>query len=124
MKSYRPTLANVGMIGSIVKIVDKLGVATTVGSQVTSPATVRRIEHHLDEENVEAQDQARLDKICVETVRDDFKHAPKAENGPRRPKRHLGRPGGGRSREELNSTISNDRPEKNSTLGSVNVEKN
>ena len=58
----------------------------------------------------------------METVRDGFDRAPRAENGTRRPKKHLPRPGGGRPRKELNSTISTNKPETNSTLGSFNVE--
>ena len=56
-------IGDVRMIGSIVKIVEKLGVATTVGGQDTWRATVRRIDHHLEEENVGGQDQACLEKI-------------------------------------------------------------
>ena len=55
-------------------------------------------------------------------MRDNFDHAPRPENGQRWPKKHLRRPGGGRPRKALNPTISIDEPEKNSTLGSVNVE--
>ena len=58
------------------------------------------------------------------TVRGSFDPAPRAENGPRRPKKHLRRLGGGRHREELNCAISTTKPEKNSTVGSVNVEGN
>ena len=60
---HTPTLANVAMIGSIARIVEKLGVATTMASMDTWPATVRRIDHHLEEGNVEGQDQARLEDI-------------------------------------------------------------
>ena len=88
----------------------------------TWPATVKSTDHHLEEENVESQDQPHLEEILVDTVRDGFDHAPRAENGPRLPKKHLRRPGGGRPREELNSAISTNQPEKNSTLGSVKVE--
>ena len=42
-----------------------------------------------------------------------FRPAPRAKNGPRRPGKHLRRPGGGRPREELNTTISTSKPEKN-----------
>ena len=45
-----------------------------------------------------------------------------AEKGPQGPRRHFRRPGGGRPREELNTTISTNRPEKNLTLGGVNVD--
>ena len=55
-------------------------------------------------------------------MKDDFDHAPRAEKSPRRPKKHLQGPGSRRPREELNSTISINKPKKNSTLGSVNVE--
>ena len=72
---------------------------------------------------MEGQDQARLEEITVETVEDDLDHAPKVESGPRRPKKHIRRPGGGGPREELNFTISIDKLEKNSTLGTVNIER-
>ena len=58
----------------------------------------------------------------MEIARDGFDPAPKAEKGPQRPRRHFQRPGGGRLREELNTTISTKKPGKNSTLGGVNVE--
>ena len=51
------------MIGSIVKMIKKLGVATTEASKGTWPATVRRMDHLLEEENVQGQDQARLEEI-------------------------------------------------------------
>ena len=89
------TLVSVGMIGPIVKIVEKPGVATTVASKDTWPAISRRIDHHLEEESIEDRDQARLEEIQVETARDNFHHAPRVENGPRRPEERFGRPGGG-----------------------------
>ena len=55
-------------------------------------------------------------------MRDDFDSAPRAEYGTRRPKTQLRRPGGGSPRGDLNPAISSNKPEKNSTLGSVNVE--
>ena len=108
-----PTLANVEMIGSVAKMVEKLGAAKTVVNKATWPATVRRTDRHLQEENVENRDQARLEEIRVATVRDRFVPPPRTENGPRRPKKHLRRPGGRRPREELNSAISTKKPEKN-----------
>ena len=58
----------------------------------------------------------------METVRDGFDPAPRAKNGQQRPRKHPRRPGGGRPGKELNTTISTSKPEKNSTLGAVNVE--
>ena len=110
------------MRGPVAKMVEKLGAATTVMNKATWPATVGRTDRHLEEGNVENGDQARPEEISVETVRDGFDPAPRRENGPQRPKKHLRRPGGGRPREELNSTISTNKPKKNSPLGSVNVE--
>ena len=60
------------MIGRIGGIIDKLGVATTVASKGTWPATVRRIDRHLEEYNIEGQAPASLKDIQVETVRDNF----------------------------------------------------
>ena len=77
------------MIGSIAKMVEKLGAATTVPNKATWPATVRRADRHLKEENVESQDRAHLKEISVETVMNDFDQAPGAGNGSRRPKEHL-----------------------------------
>ena len=51
-----------------------------------------------------------------------FHPPPRAGNGPRQPRKHHRRPAGGRPPEELNSTISTNKPEKNLALGSVNVE--
>ena len=48
------------MIGSIAKMVEKIGTATTVVNKATWPATVGRTDRHLGEENVKNQDQARL----------------------------------------------------------------
>ena len=95
---------------------------TTVVNKVIWPATVRRTYRHLDEENVGNQDQARHEENCVKTVRDGWDPAPRAKNGPRRPRKHRRRPGGGHPGEELNTTISTSKPEKNSTLGCVNVQ--
>ena len=92
-------------MGPITKMVEKLGASTTVANKATWPATVRRTNRHLQEENVENQDQARLE-----------------ENSRRRPKKHLRRPVGGGPREELNFATSTNKPEENTTLGSVNVE--
>ena len=44
------------MIGRIDKIIEKLDVVTTVVSKGTWPATVRRMDHHLQEESLEGQD--------------------------------------------------------------------
>ena len=117
-----PTLVNVEMKGSDPKMVEKVGAATIVANKATWPATVQSIHRRPEDENVENQDPARLEEVRVETVRDGFDPAPRAKNGPQRPRKHLRRPGGGRPREELNTTISTSKPEKNSTLGAVNVE--
>ena len=103
-------------------MVKKSGAATTVVNKVTWPATVQRTDRHLEEEKAGNRDQSRHKEILVETVRDGFYPAPRAENGPRRPRKHPRRPGGGRPREELNTTIGINKPEKNSTLRGVNVE--
>ena len=57
------TLVNVGMIGRIVRIIEKPDVASTVASKNTWPAVLRRIDRHLEEEGIEDQDQARLQDI-------------------------------------------------------------
>ena len=103
-------------------MVERVGAATIVANKATWPATVPSIEHHPEDENVENQDQARHKEIRVQTLRDGFDPAPRAKNGPRWPRKHLRRPGGGRPRQELNTTINTSKPEKNSTLGGVNVE--
>ena len=117
-----PTLVNVVMNGLGGKMVEKVGAATIVANKATWPPTVQSIDRHPEEENVEIQGRARGEEIRVETVRDGFDPAPKAKKGPQRPRRHLRRPGGGRPREELHTTISTNKPERNSTLGGVNVE--
>ena len=126
-KNYMPTLVNVVMNGSDAKMVDakmveKVGVATIVVNKATWPVTVQRIDRHPEDESVGNQGRTRRDEIKVEIARDGFDPAPRAEKGPQRPRRHFRRPGGGRPREELNTTTSTNKPEKNSTLGGVNVE--
>ena len=126
-KNYMPTLVNVVMNGSDAKMVDakmveKVGVSTIVANKATWRATAQSIDRHPEDESVGNQGRTRREEIRAETVRDGFDPAPKAEKGPQRPRRHLRRPGGGRPREELNTTISTNKPEKNSTLGGVNVE--
>ena len=126
-KNYMPTLVNVVMNGSDAKMrdakmVEKVGVATIVANMATWPATVQSIDRHPEDESVGNQGRTRRDEIKVEIARDGFDPAPKAEKGPQPPRRHFRRPGGGRSREELDTSISTNKPEKNSTLGDVNVE--
>ena len=121
-KNYMPTLVNVAMNRSDAKMVEKVGSATIVGNKATWPATVQSIDRHPEDESVGNQGRTPREEIRAETVRDGFDPAPKAEKAPQRPRRHLRRPGGRRPREELNTTISTNKPEKNSTLGSVNVE--
>ena len=62
-KNYISTLANVEMISSVAKMVDKLGAATTVANKASWPATVRRTDRHPEEENVGKRDQAHLEDI-------------------------------------------------------------
>ena len=121
-KNYMPTLVNVVMNGSDAKMVEKVGAATIVANKATWPATVPSIDHHPEDENVENRGQVRREEIRAETVRDSFDQALRAKKGPQRPRRHLRRPGGGRPREELNTTINTNKPVKNATLGGVNVE--
>ena len=122
-KNYMRTLVNVVMNGSDAKMEDeKVGVATIVVNKATWPVTVQKIDCHPEDESVRNQGRTRRDEIKVEIARDGFDPAPKAEKGPQRPRRHFRRPGGGRPREELNTTTSTNKPERNSTLGGVNVE--
>ena len=126
-KNYMPTLVNVVINGSDARMVDakmveKVGIATIVARKATWPTTVQSIDRHPDAESVGNEGRTRRDEIKVEIARDGFDHAPKAEEGPQRPRRHFRRPGGGRPREELNTIISTNKPEQNSTLGGVNVE--
>ena len=126
-KNYMPTLVNVVMNGSDAKMVDanmveKVGVATIVVNKATWPVTVKRIDRHPEHESVGNQGRTRRDEIKVEIARDGFDPAPRAEKGPQRRRKHFRRYGGGRPREELNTTTSTNKPEKNSTLGGVNVE--
>ena len=122
-----PALVNVVMNGFDAKMVDaemveKVGVATIVVNKVTGHLTVQRIDRHPGDESVRNQGRTRREEIKVEIARDGFDPAPKAEKGPQRPERHFRRPGGGHPREELNTTTSTNKPEKNSTLEGVNVE--
>ena len=122
-----PTLANVVMNGSDAKMVDakmvkKVGVATIVVNKATWPVTVQKVHRHPENENVGSQGRTHRDEIKVETARDGFDPAPRAEKGPQRPRKHFRRPGGGRPREELNTITSTKKLEKNSTLGGVTVE--
>ena len=126
-KNYMPTLVNVVMNGSDAnmldaKMVEKVGVATTVVIKATWPVTVQRIDRHPEDESVRNQCRTRRDMIKVEIAREGFDPAPRAKKGPQRPGKHFRRPGGGCPREELNTTTSTNKPEKNSTLGGVNVE--
>ena len=117
-----PTLVNVVMNGSDAKMVEKVGVATIVVNKATWPVTVQKVDCHLEDENVGSQGQTHRDEIKVETARVGFDPAPRAEKGLQRPRKPFRRPGGGRPREELNTTTSTHKPEKISTLGGVNVE--
>ena len=104
------------------KMVEKVGVATIVVNKATWPVTAQRIDRHPEDESVGNQGRTRPDEIKVEIARDGLDPAPKAEKGPQRPRKHFRRPGGGRPQEELNTTSSTNKPERNSTLGGVNVE--
>ena len=125
-KNYMPTLVNVVMNGldakMVAKMVEKVGAATIVANKAIWPATVQSIDRHPEDENFENQDRTHREEIRVETARGGFDPAPKAKKGPQRPRGHLRRPGGGRPGEELNTTISTNKPERNTTLGGVNVE--
>ena len=105
------TLETVKVINRIVIIVEKPDVATTVASKDTKPAIARRINHSPEEERFKDPGQARPEEIKPETVKDDFNHAARVESNPRRPKKHVQRFGARCPREELNSTISTDKPE-------------
>ena len=91
-------------------------------NKATWPVTVQKVDRHPEDENVGNQGRKHRDKIKVETARDGFDPAPRAEKGLQRPRKQFRRPGGGRPREELNTTTSTHKPEKNSTLGGVNFE--
>ena len=121
-KSYMPTLVNVVMNGADAKMVEKVGVATIVVNKATWPVTVQKVDRHPEEENARNQGRKHRDEIKVETARDGFDPAPRAEKGPQRPGKQFRRPGRGRPREERNTTTSTGKPEKNSTLGVVDVE--
>ena len=125
-KNCMPTLVNIVMnvvdAKVVAKMVNKVGAATIVANKATWPTTVQSIDRHPEDEGVENQGPTRREQIRVETVRDGFDPAQKAKRGPQRPRRHLRRPGGGRPREELNTTISTNKPEENSTLWGVNVQ--
>ena len=126
-KGYMPTLANVVMKGSdakivVAKMVEEVGVVTIVVNKATWPVTVQKVDHHSEDGNVVNQGRTHRDEVKVETARDGFDPAGRAEKGPQRPRKHFRRPGGGRPREELNTTTSTNKPKKNSTLGGVNVE--
>ena len=126
-KSSLTALANVIMNGSDAKMVEakmveKVGVATIVVNKATWPVTVQNVDRHPEDENVGNQGQTHRDEIKVETARDGFNPAPRAEKGPQQPRKQFRRPGGRRPREELSTTTSTNKPEKNSTLGGVNVE--
>ena len=122
-----PTLANGVMNSSDAKMVDakmveKVGVATIVVNKATWPVTVQKVDRHPEDESVGNQGRTHRDEIKVETARDGFDPAPRAEKGLQRPRKKVRRPSGRRSREQLNTTTSTNKPEKNSTLGGVNVE--
>ena len=126
-KNYMPTLVNVIMNGSDAKMVNakmvqKVGVATIVVNKATWPVTVQSIDRHPEDESIGNRGRTRRDEIKVEIGRNGFNPAPKAEKGPQRPRKYFRRPGGGRPQEDLNTTTSTNKPEKNSTLGGVNVE--
>ena len=117
------TLVNVVMNGSDAKMVEKIGVATIVVNKATWPVTVRKVDRHPEDENVGNQGGTHRNEIKVETARDGFDPAPRAEEGPQRPRKQFRKPGGGRPGEELNTTTSTNKPEKNSTLKCVNIER-
>ena len=122
-KSYMPTLVNGSDVNMAdAKMVEKADVATIVANKDTWPVTVQKVDCHPEDENVGNQGRTHQNEIKVETARGGFDPAPRAEKGLQRPRKQLRRPGGGRPREELNTTTSTNKPEKNSTLGGVTVE--
>ena len=122
-KSYRPKLVN-GSDAHMVdaKMVEKAGVATIVVNKANWPVTVQKVDRHPEDENVGSQGPIHREETKVGTAKDGFDPAPRAEKGLQRPRKQFRRPGGLRPREELNTTTSTHKPEKNSTLGDVNVE--
>ena len=80
-----PTLLNVVMNGSDAKMVEKVGVSTIVVNKATWPVTVVKVHCHPEDENVGNQGQTHRDEIKVETARDGFDPAPRAEKGLQRP---------------------------------------
>ena len=122
-KSYMPKLANGSDVNMAdAKMVKKADVATIVANKDTWPVTVQKVDRHPEDENVGNHSRTHRNEIKVETARDGFDPAPRAEKGLQRPRKQFRRPGGGRPGEELNTTTSANKPEKNSTLGSVTVE--
>ena len=88
-KRYMPTLVNVVMNGSDAKMVEKVVVATIVVDKATWPVTVQKMYRHPEDETVRSQGRAHRDKIKVETARDGFDPAPRAEKGPQRPRKQF-----------------------------------
>ena len=84
-----PTLVNVVMNGSDAMTVEKVGVATIVVRKATLPVTVQKVDCHPEDENVRNQGRTRRDEINVETARDGFPPAPRAEKGPQRPRKQF-----------------------------------
>ena len=122
-KSYMPTLVNGSDVNMAdAKMVEKADVATTAANKDTWHATVQKVDRHPEDENAGNHGRTRRNETKVETARDGFNPAPRAEKGLQRPRKQFRRPGGGRPREELNTTTSTNKPEKNSTLGGVTVE--
>ena len=118
-----PTLVNGSDVNMVdAKMVEKADVATIVVNKETWPVTVKKVDRHPEDENVRNQGRTHRNEIKVQTARDGFDPTPRAEKGLQRPRKQFRRPGGGRPREELNTTTSTNKPEKNSTLGGVTVE--
>ena len=93
-KNYMPTLGNVVMNGSDTKMVDakmveKVGAATIVANKATWPGPVQSIDRHPEDESVVNQGRTSPNDMKVETARDGFDPAPKAEKGLQRPRRHF-----------------------------------
>ena len=94
------------------KKIEKVGVATIVVNKATWPVPVQKVDRHPEDHSVGNQGRTHRDEIKVETARDGFDPASRAEKGPQRPRKHFRRPGGGRLREELNTTTSTRNPKR------------
>ena len=87
-KSYMPTLVNGSDLNMAdAKMVEKADVATTVANKDTWHATVQKVDHHPEDENAGNHGRTRRNETKVETARDGFDPAPRAEKGLQRPRK-------------------------------------